>query len=166
MQIKARLDGDKEMIAKLRKLATAYPEAGATALYEEGLALDADMVPRIPVDTGRLRASHFVTLPSGTGANVTVEVGVATDYAVPVHELTEVQHPVGESKFLEKALMARHAGMGARLGERVQALVEAENTKTHQGGTPTVPQTHTGSRGGRYRLGRGGRKIYHRRKKK
>jgi len=35
------------------------------ALYAMGLLLDADIVPRIPVLTGRLRASHYVVPPDG-----------------------------------------------------------------------------------------------------
>lgn len=117
------LKGEVELIAKLKALAEAYPEACAAQVYEEALAVDADMVPRIPVDTGRLRSTHYVSPPETGGGTIVSEVGVGTDYAVYVHERTEVYHAVGEAKFLEKALLKRAQGMLVRMARGIEAKV-------------------------------------------
>jgi hypothetical protein len=48
---------------RLEKDGYKHPTAGA--LYQKALEIDADAVSRVPVDTGRLRASHFVAPPEG-----------------------------------------------------------------------------------------------------
>lgn len=131
------LRGVDEMVKNLRAQAARYPEAAAGALYEEGLGVDADMVPRIPVDTGRVRSTHYVAPPKREGDEVYVEVGVGTDYAVPLHERTEVPHAVGEAKFLEHALYTRSSGMLGRLAARTAANAEAGHGVTP---TPDVPR--------------------------
>jgi hypothetical protein len=49
---------------------------------------------------------------TGSGADASVEF--TAEHAVPVHERTDVRHPIGEAKFLENALK-----------EEQQALLEA-----------------------------------------
>lgn len=167
MKIGVGVDGDKELIRTLHKLARAMPEAAAEALYEEGMRVDADMVPRIPVDTGRLRATHYVSPPKRPDGVLTVEVGVGTDYAVAVHERTEIPHATGEAKFLEKALFATSPGMAQRLADRIRGA--AEKVAAGAGGAgssgkgPRGP-TQTGKRGGKYHYSSSGKKVYHRKK--
>lgn len=118
-----QIEGKKDLLESIAELAQAYPQAASAALLEEGYRVDANMVPRIPVDTGRMRSTHYVAPPMvEPGGEIVVEVGVATDYAVAVHERTEVNHPVGEAKFLERALFAEAAGMAPRLAKRIPDL--------------------------------------------
>ncbi len=118
-----RITGEAALLKRLVELAKKYPEAAAQALYEEGLGVDANMVPRIPVDTGRLRSTHYVAPPRANDqGGIFVEVGVGTDYAAEVHERTEIRHVSGEAKFLEKALNARASGMAQRLATRIASL--------------------------------------------
>jgi hypothetical protein len=100
------------------------------------------MVRRIPVDTGRLRATHYVTPPEETGSgHVAVEVGLGTDYAVFVHEDTSAHHPSGEAKFLENALAARTPGFAERLARRTKQNIEAGvYVAALDAQTPTSPQ--------------------------
>lgn len=123
------LEGVDKLVQKLQQLEDTGSAAISAALYEEGFALDANMVARIPVDTGRLRSTHYVAPPTRDGDGIFVEVGVGTDYAVAVHERTEARHAVGEAKFLERALAARSAGMGARIAALIWKHIEA-GTKT------------------------------------
>ena len=132
--------GDKALVKALEALDDKGRAAVAAALYIEGHGVDADMVPRIPVDTGRLRSTHYVAPPTIEGSLITVEVGVGTDYAVAVHERTEVGHKVGEAKFLEKALVARLPGMGQRIGQLIWRAIE-----TKSGVTP-LPSTNSPAR--------------------
>lgn len=80
------------------------------ALLKEAEKVYINMIPRIPIDTGKLKASAFFGAVNATGLKPGthhVVVGVKTDYAIYVHERTELKHPNGgEAKFLRNALMA------------------------------------------------------------
>ncbi len=134
------LKGLDKALANLAKFALTAPKALGAALYQEGLALDANMVPRIPVDYGRLRATHYVTPPEKSGESMTVEVGVGTEYAIPVHENTSAHHVTGEAKFLEKAFHARMGGFAERLAKRTWSNIKAGVSMVPlDGSTPTAP---------------------------
>ena len=145
------LQGVDKLIQKLQQLDDQGEAAIAAALYEEGFGVDADMVPRIPVDTGRLRSTHYVAPPTRDGDGIYVEVGVGTDYAVPVHERTEVSHKVGEAKFLERALAARSGGMGARLAAAIWRHLQAGTTTTPLKANPPTKPKDTRARDSRGR---------------
>ena len=116
-----RLVGLSGVKRELAKLVKTYPAATAAALYQEGLALLAETQPRVPVDTGRLRGTGYVAPPTAAqGETPVVEVGYGTTYAVDVHERTELQHPVGEARFLANAVAQRSAGYTKRLGARIE----------------------------------------------
>lgn len=57
-----------------------------------------------PVDTGALAASGTVGDVKVTGEQVTAVIGHNTDYAAAVHERLDVHHPLGQPKFLAKAI--------------------------------------------------------------
>jgi len=73
-------------------------------IYHMGQHLRSESVKQCPVDTGRLRASATVTPVKEEGDTFYVEVGYGTDYAIYVHERTELRHKVGKAKFLEDPL--------------------------------------------------------------
>ena len=98
--------GLKGVLDGIDKASKRYRDAARAAIYQKGLQIDGDAARMTPVNVGILRASHYVAPPTRGGI---VEVGFGTDYAVPVHERTEVSHPVGEAKFLEKAVN-KHRG--------------------------------------------------------
>ena len=66
------------------------------------------------------RAQVIGVRTDGSKDVVSVGLGYGTDYAVYVHERTELHHDVGEAKFLEKAVQAHLAGMANRVGARVR----------------------------------------------
>jgi hypothetical protein len=92
-----------------RNLQAAIEKLRAGA--EKGLRSEADRLlanaqERCPVKTGTLRRSGHVGALTEEGGNLTASIGFggpAASYALPVHERTEVRHPVGEAKFLERA---------------------------------------------------------------
>lgn len=71
-------------------------------------------IPRVPIDTGRLRNS---------GQAVDGVVSFNTDYAIYVHEILENRHPVGEAKFLENAVIENRAAIFHILGIEMKATV-------------------------------------------
>lgn len=69
------------------------------------LHIEKAAIAKTPVDTGNLRNSFYRknlvfkdNFPAG-------EIGNTAEYALYVHENLESKHPVGEAKFLEKAIV-------------------------------------------------------------
>lgn len=120
----------RKIIARLNALEETIPEAVMIGVYALGEAILADATERTPVDTGRLRDSGYCAPPQKVDGQ-RVEVGFGTDYAVAVHERTGVSHPVGEAKFLEKAVMNQ-----ARAALRI--IVIAAEKYAGKGGEPTA----------------------------
>lgn len=106
----------------------AYMALGAE-LYREGTEIQTASLPLVPVDTGALHNSSYVTEPKRDGDHITVEVGfggVATQinpktgepttaYALAVHENLQAHHEVGQAKYLEAPFDAARSGMSDRI---------------------------------------------------
>lgn len=105
MKISLTFEGDQKMAETLKSKRERMQAATRAALYAAGNAVMTNAKQRAPLDTGVLRASGYVALPT-TGNNPSCEVGfggAAKAYAMAQHEHTEYRHEVGEAKFLEKA---------------------------------------------------------------
>lgn len=94
-------------IRKLGKVTPQTTNALAGGLYREGQNIRTGSMRRTPVETGNLRAAHYVTEPVIHGSIITVEVGNTAEYARHVHERLDLNHAVGEAKFLERTLNER-----------------------------------------------------------
>jgi hypothetical protein len=120
MAIQVKID---QVIGNMKKLDHTIPLKAAAALYQEGLVVQKESMKRTPVDTGALRASHETSLPSWKGDSLEVTIAVggpAADYAVPVHERTEVTHTNGQAKFLESAVHEASSSLLERLAQRMK----------------------------------------------
>lgn len=103
----AKLTGNEALVANIKRLGKAYPEAMAGALYKLGVVILSEALPRVPVEFAVLRTSGYVSPPEGEGVKANVEVGFGTVYAVAQHERMDYRHPRGgEAKYLEKAVHA------------------------------------------------------------
>lgn len=130
MSFRARFTfrGTPELTAKLRQLEVQFPKAFARALHEEAVAVGqlANSADYIPVDTGRMRASFYVTPPTLSPlGQVDVSLGYATDYAVYVHERPELRHVTGRAFWLRDAMQERQAGLAGRLATRTKRHASA-----------------------------------------
>lgn len=94
------IKGLAELEAKLNAAFDRYRGAMAAAVYQEACVIGRESILQVPVDTGRLRASFYVAPPAAL-VNPVVRMGYGVDYALPVHEMTDVPHKVGKAKFLE-----------------------------------------------------------------
>jgi hypothetical protein len=121
MSISVKLTGAGELQRELQRLMKEAPDAMADALLEEAHALGADSVPLTPLKRGRLRNSRFVELKKGKNPEATV--GYDTEYAVHVHERTELRHPVGQAKFLQEPFERRQSGYFERLAARAKQFL-------------------------------------------
>ena len=60
LELKAKISGSKKLKAALKSSDKRIRGAVTAALYQMGFIVDADMVPRIPVDTGRLKWVEYL----------------------------------------------------------------------------------------------------------
>ena len=88
------------------------------ALKQEGENVMGVSKRRTPVDTGNLRATGHVKIPSTKGGVTSVVLAYGTDYAIHVHE-RPARHPSGRSKYLQSAVEDNAKGMPGRLRRRV-----------------------------------------------
>lgn len=74
-------------------------------LYNAGIMIKGKALPLTPIDESNLRGSAYVNNPVITSQGPVVEIGYTADYAVYVHERTELHHaPPTQAKFLEDAI--------------------------------------------------------------
>jgi len=128
MALGVRIKGAENLRANLGRLATLYPKAALGALYQEGQELLRQSKPFVPVDTGTLRSSGFVTRPVGEGSTQRVTVGyggAAASYAAAVHERflspsgKFIVHEVGQAKYLQVAFDAYVPNYLQRIRDRI-----------------------------------------------
>jgi hypothetical protein len=96
----------------IEKAAQDLKDATAAALYQQGGVVMADSVKMCPFKFGRLRGSHYVTLPEYINGNPFIEVGYGVYYAPWVHEMLSTTNwtaPNTGSKYLQRAVDA-HIG--------------------------------------------------------
>lgn len=119
MADKLKVDVDARVVERrVLELSRRYPEATATAVYQEGVDLLAESIPEVPVDTGRLRRSGYVDAPSSAYDPVCM-VGYGTEYALAVHERREVNHATGKAGYLIDPMLRRAAGYPDRMARRI-----------------------------------------------
>lgn len=118
------ITGINELKRALGRAGALADKALESAMFLEQEAVIATAKERTPVDTGVLRGSGTVLPPKVKGSRIEVTAGfggAAQDYAVVVHERMGVNHPVGQSKFLESAFLDRAPRIPSNLAKRVEA---------------------------------------------
>ena len=125
--IKIEIVGKDKVVARLKRFGNNAPANVATALYQEAQALIAEAKQITPVDTGALRASGMIQMPTLQGKQVEVRCGFggpAAPYAVYVHENLEAHHqPPTQAKFLEVPAKRRAKGMQQRVADSISRMV-------------------------------------------
>lgn len=126
--IDIKIKGIERTQQRLRDVRKHAPEAIVIGMMALGEKIMSDAVARVPVDTGRLRQTAYVAPPSMTGEAGSIELGFGTDYAVQVHERTEVPHEHGEAKFLEKAVLKKGVGQLHFIADQAEAYIARGGT--------------------------------------
>jgi len=122
---KIEFEGEREIKRRLDKYRRNAPETFSAALYERAVSVMTQAKKLTPVDTGRLRASAFVSRPQTQAfGGMEVVFGYGTDYAERVHEDTSAYHEVGEAKFLKKAMNLRKHKMPKQIAKAVVAFMK------------------------------------------
>ena len=127
------IKGANQYTHRIKILAKRFPRAMGAALYQEALILFGVSQRRVPVDTGRLRASGLVPPPEFSGGAIEQMVAYGTDYALPVHENSQNAKffGEGEKEYLRSAFDEALGGLLQRLAKRT-----IENEKRGIGLTP------------------------------
>lgn len=113
----------------------------AVQLYREGTGIMEQSKPLVPVDTGTLRSSAYVSEPVQDGDIVSIEFGYGgpaggvnpktgqsvDSYALFVHENLEAFHPVGMAKFLEIPFLAARRDMTKRIAANIRAALSGKS---------------------------------------
>jgi hypothetical protein len=104
-------------------------DALRSAAYLEYVDIMRVSLREVPVDTGRLRASAFVTFPKYTG-EIKIFAGYSTDYAIYVHEDEFATHkPPTKDHFLTDPMEQALPGIADRIAKRAKALLKSGNTR-------------------------------------
>jgi hypothetical protein len=102
--IKIDFSGFNEVATSFEQMRKRSVRANRAGLHAGALAIMAISVRLVPVDFNFLRGSAFVEKPRQVGKEARVRVGYGTKYAAAVHERTEVNHTVGQAKYLTDAI--------------------------------------------------------------
>lgn len=92
-----KIKGLKETIDGFTRAEQDFLKAGARGLMKSGLLLQRRSQKEVPVDTANLKSGAYTEMIAPT----MVHVGYQAEYAMPVHEDMEANHPVGKAKYLE-----------------------------------------------------------------
>jgi len=106
--ISVQIKGLDELARALQRLAQRAPAQAGRLLVRQAEGIMGTAKALCPVDTGALRASGHVQAPVVDGSRISVTLGFggpAAPYAVYVHENLTAHHPVGQAKFLERAVL-------------------------------------------------------------
>ncbi len=83
--------------------------------------VQAEAIPRTPVNNGPLRASLLAGITLGT---LYGEIFPNIEYAFWVHEITRNRHAVGEAKFLENAMNAQEGNIKNNFEDAMEKVAE------------------------------------------
>lgn len=123
-----KIKGLNGLVRKLRLLPGLFQQASGRALFRvANEVMTESKETYCPVDTGNLRASGQVTLPTLEGQSVVVALGygsTAVNYAVPVHEIDKAYHNGKQWKYLETPLKAGIPRVKPQVEAEVQELLK------------------------------------------
>lgn len=114
---KGNVKGLEMTIKNLTRANGRVRGALAQALYEEGAEIIRESQKRVPVDTGRLRSSAYVTPPESKITRDVVGLGYKARYASFVHELH-----AKKSKFLESVIKETQPKLALNIAKRMLKL--------------------------------------------
>lgn len=131
---KIEITGDQKLMNALKGMEDKLPHAVAMAIYEEASKIFIESQLLVPIDTGALRGSGFVTLPEITSISSKVAIqygGAAAPYALIVHERINAMsgnpifhRPPTQAKYLSIPVERAIPTFGTRILGRVRHILE------------------------------------------
>lgn len=96
---------EQKVLENLNKFISATRGRTQAGIMAALLLVQESAISRTPLDTGNLRGSFYKKPLVTTSDKPAGEIGNTAEYAIHVHENLDSRHPIGESKFLEKAIL-------------------------------------------------------------
>ena len=132
--VRVRVRNLAEVQRKIETLARAGGEENVNGLRVIAETLMTDINASrpghgIPVDTGAMRASGRVTGPDTSGAVELSYGGAAAPYTLRQHEELSYRHPVGEARWLVRALERWATGHNVEDALRIQSEIAIERAR-------------------------------------
>ena len=122
-----RVTGVEQISQNLRHLVQRVPAQAAQALNVVAEECMTDAKERTPVDTGTLKRSGKVH-QHATPRRLAAGLSFATEYAVYVHERTELRHATGEAKFLENDIKFTSLFFAERIANEISVFQRGGGT--------------------------------------
>lgn len=117
-----RVIGLKKLKKALKTASRRMQSATIAALFTEATSVMDLSQTLVPVATGELKGSAFVTKP--TIANPNSVTGYSAGHAVKIHEDLTIPHSNGQAKYLEAALNKRSGGAAKRIAANTKRNFE------------------------------------------
>lgn len=99
-----KITGGEAILKNLNREIRKIVGRTRAGMLEAALLVKGESQKLVPVDTGNLRGGATAEVFT-IGKNIVAGVGFTAAYAVHVHENLEAKHTVGQSKFLENAVI-------------------------------------------------------------
>jgi len=112
----AYIEGIEELGESLSREQGALLERITSALMQQAEAIKAVSQAIVPVQSGALRDSAYVSQPAVVGDSVQVVIGYSAPYAAQQHELP-IDHHQGQYKFLEQPVNQVSPEIAAAIAE-------------------------------------------------
>jgi len=130
------------VLKRLDKADSATRNAVRVAMYQEMVAIMSVSLRQVPVDTGLLRSTAYVTLPTTT-STISVSAGYGTNYGIFVHDNIQAHHnPPTKALYLSGPVEQAMPGFAERISKRVaKALKSGVTLALVPSVLPTVPKT-------------------------
>ena len=126
MKLEFTIAGDAALRTMLQGMESGVVPQVARSLVnslEQVLTVSKDVY--VPIDTGFLKSSGYVSLTSGGSAEVVVEIGYRADYAIYVHEINKAYKGGRQWKYLETPLKAALPHIKDKLSDDLIRWIEA-----------------------------------------
>lgn len=128
--LRTRLDGFDQMVGKMAKSPERFKRAVGAGMYAAANNVMTASLEIVPVDSGALKGSGYVTLPEESGSGeLVVEMGYggdAKEYAERQHEDTSLQHKDGgQAKYLQRPYMEKAGGILKTIAMNARAAFRA-----------------------------------------
>jgi hypothetical protein len=127
------------VLTAFKKVEKKTIDAVRTGLYLEALAIIRKSMRQVPVETGRLRSTAFVTLPDRS-KNPRLRMGYGTEYGIYVHERTDAEHlPPTKDHYLSDPIKDALPGLKERVAKRAKAALKSGRLLGDTASFPTEP---------------------------
>lgn len=124
-----KITGTRQVQKRLEDAMRRAPAGVSAGLLKIAEAVMDEAVARVPVQTGALRDSAYISTPVARAGQVGVELGFGTDHAVSNHEATDRAPVTGEPKFLEKAIILQARGSLYKIAKEAERVVAGKAAK-------------------------------------